>query len=65
MEPTRTKIEIGRFKVTEVKLNAIRISLGQGVNVWIHMNFEHAVNPGDVIPLFTEIKYAHARPTPE
>ena len=65
MEPSKVKVEIGEFRVLEVKLNAIRLTLGQGVNVWIHMNFEHRVNPGDKLNLFMEIPYAHNRPAPE
>ena len=65
MEPTRTKVSIGEFPVLDVKLNAVRIALGQGVNVWIHMNFEHGAQPGDTITLLAEIPNAIFRSTPE
>ena len=65
MEPTKAKVEIGQFRVIAVELNAVRISMGQGVNAWIHMNFEHQVKPGDTLRLFTEIPYAIPRPASE
>ena len=66
MEPTKTKmkVQIGEFPVIDVKSNAIRISLGQGVNCWIHMTFEHATTTDDHITLFAEIPYAYTRPAP-
>lgn len=63
MEPTKVKINVGEFKVIGIQLNAVRISLGQGVNAWIHMNFEHQIKIGDNLTLFTEIPYAIPRPT--
>lgn len=65
MESSRTKmkVQIGEFRVIDVQSNAIRIALGQGVNCWIHMNFEHNTHPGDMIPLFAEIPYALTGPT--
>lgn len=64
MEPAHTKVEIGRFQVIAVELGAVRISLGQGVNAWIHMNFIHGVKVGDTLPLFTEIRHAPALTAP-
>lgn len=67
MEPTRTKmkVEIGQFRVIATQPNAIRLALGQGVNVWIHMSFEHGTTTDDHISLFAEIPYAISRPTPK
>lgn len=66
MESSRTKmkVQIGEFPVIDVKSNAIRISLGQGVNCWIHMNFEHGAQPSDYITLYAEVPYALSRPAP-
>jgi hypothetical protein len=65
MEPARTKIILGDFRVTEVEPTRIRVGLGQGVNIWIHLgSFPHTTQPGDMIPLFTELTYAPTITTP-
>jgi hypothetical protein len=64
MEPTKVKVSIGEFRVIDTQLNAIRITLGHGVNAWIHMNFEHNIQPGDKLILFAEVPYAIPKPTP-
>jgi hypothetical protein len=64
MEPARTKIILGDFRVVERKFDGVRIELGKQVTIWIHLgDFPHDTMPGDTIPLFTEIAYAPPKST--
>jgi len=65
MEPTGTAlipIHCGEFEVIEVKRDAFRLKLGQGVFIWIYIigGFEHGVKPGMMLPLETRIPIHHA-----
>lgn len=65
MEPAPTKIILGEFPITELRLDAIRVRIGKEVSIWIHLgDFPHDLKPGDTLPLFTEIKYAISRSAP-
>jgi hypothetical protein len=61
------KIFLGEFEVDQVgPLGTIGFSLGKKAHITMHIgDFQHTVKVGDKIPLFTEIAYADARPTPE
>jgi hypothetical protein len=63
MESTYPKMRIlmGEFPVVEVKpYGAITINVGKNVHITIHVgDFQHSLNPGDKVPLFTEIPYAN------
>jgi hypothetical protein len=65
MEPARTKIILGDFRVVKVELDGITVNLGKQVHITIHVgDFPHTTKPGDMIPLFTELTYAPTIATP-
>jgi hypothetical protein len=68
MEPAQAKVRmyLGVYEVIEIlALGAIRVKLGPGTAVVIHMgDFPHLVKLGDRIPLYTEVPYAETISTP-
>jgi hypothetical protein len=65
MEPTPAslKIFVGDFEVVQVSGMAITLHLGKHVHATIYLPFEHSVQPGDTLPLFTELPHAYTQST--